>query len=156
MTFMHHIKALALKFLVIAFTIYTIYGIFAQTGWLRLFWISLAVTAISYLIGDLLILRQFGNITATISDFGLVFFSLFILGGLFLGANVPFITTSILAAFFITCCEPFIHGYLVNHFSTESYERKDQRSMNQLQTEFAEETNEHTIKSKKEETKSGE
>lgn len=146
---MHHVKALALKFLVIAFTIYTIYGIFANTGWLRLFWISLAVTGISYLIGDMLILRKFGNVTATISDFGLVFFSLFLLGGLFLGANVPLLTTSILAAFFISCCEPLIHGYVVNHFSTDSYERKDWGSMNQLQTEFADETNEHTITAEK-------
>lgn len=146
---MHHVKALGLKFLIIAFTIYTIFGIFSDAGWVRLFWISLAVTGVSYLIGDMLVLRKFGNIPATILDFGLAFFSLFILGGLFLGPNVPLITTSILTAFFITCCEPFIHGYVVNHFSTETFERKDWRSMNQMQTEFAEETNEQTISSNK-------
>lgn len=147
---MQHLKALGLKFLAIAFTIYTIFGIFSGAGWVNLFWISLFVTAISYLIGDMIILRQFGNITATIADFALTFFSLFILGGLFLNANIPIITTSILSAFFITCCEPFIHSFIVNRFSPDEYERKDWRTMNQLQTEFAEETNEHTLRVEKE------
>lgn len=149
---MHHVKALGLKFLVIAFTIYTIFEIFANAEWLLLFWISLAVTGISYLIGDMLILRQFSNITATVSDFVLTFFSLFILGGLFLGANVPLITTSVLAAFFITCTEPFIHGYVGDHFSKGSDERIDWDPMNQWQTEFAEETNEDTITTEKDKT----
>ncbi|MEN1966754.1 YndM family protein [Lentibacillus sp. N15] len=143
---MQHLKALGLKFLAIAFTIYTIFGIFTGAGWVNLFWISLFVTVISYLIGDMIILRQFGNITATIADFALTFLSLFILGGLFLHATIPIITTSILSAFFISCVEPFIHGYIVNRFSPDDYERKDWRTMNQLQTEFGEETNKNTIK----------
>ncbi|MBT2215776.1 YndM family protein [Virgibacillus dakarensis] len=142
---MEHVKELGIKFLAIAVSIYAIFGIFSNANWVNLLWISLLVTGISYLVGDMVVLPRFGNITATIADFGLAFLSLLILGGLFLGAEVPIITTSLLTAFFITCCEPFIHGYIANHFSPDSYERKDLRTQNQLQTEFAEETNEHTI-----------
>lgn len=147
---MDHLKVLGMKFLAVAFAVYVIFGLFSNASWMNLLWISLLVTGISYLIGDMLILRKFGNITATIADFGLAFFSLLILGSLFLGADVPIITTSLLAAFFITCGEPFVHGYIVNRFSPDSYEREDLRGLNQLQTEFAEETNEHTIRDEKE------
>lgn len=149
---MHHIKTLGIKLLITAFTIYTIYGIFANTGWLRLLGISLAVTGISYLIGDMLILRKFGNLTATISDFVLVFMFLFILGGLFLGPNVPLMTTSILSAFFIACSEPFVHGYVINQFSADAFKRLDWSPIRKLQTEFAEETDKSDLKSEKNKT----
>jgi hypothetical protein len=145
---MDYLKVLGMKFLAIAFAVYIIFGLFSNANWMNLLWISILVTGISYLVGDMVILRKFGNITATIADFGLAFFSLLILGSLFLGADVPIITTSLLAAFFITCCEPFIHGYIVDRFSPDSYEREDLRGLNQLQTEF--ETDENTIKEGKE------
>ncbi|MEC5425960.1 YndM family protein [Virgibacillus sp. C22-A2] len=135
---MGHLKVLGIKFLVISFTIFAILGIFTFFTSTDLLLISFLVTGLAYLIGDLFILRKFGNMTATIADFPLAFLSLWIAGGLFGGGDYPVITTSLLAAFFITACEPFIHGYIVNQFS--AYSRKDHRKVNQLQTEFAEET----------------
>ncbi|MBP1948644.1 YndM family protein [Virgibacillus litoralis] len=143
---MDHLKALGLKFVAISITVFSIFGIFYDATLYNLFWISLLVTGISYLIGDLFILRKFGNVTASFADFPLAFLSLWILGNLFLAEGIPIITISIMVAFFITCCEPFIHGFIQERFA-DGDEREDSRSLNQLQTEFSEETNEHTIKS---------
>lgn len=148
---MDHIKALGIKFIVISVTVFSLFGIFYDATLSNLFWISLLVTGISYLIGDLFILRKFGNITASIADFPLAFLSLWVLGSLFLAEGIPIVTISVLAAFFITCCEPFIHGYIENRFA-DGDEREDLRSLNQLQTEFSEETNEHTVANKEEDT----
>jgi hypothetical protein len=105
--------------------------------------ISLFTTVISYLIGDLIILRFAGNINATIADFGLAFVLLLAFSYLFIGYDIPLITLAILGSFFITCCEPFLHGYMVNKIPPAN--RKDFRALNQLQTEIAEEPDIHNL-----------
>ena len=67
---MDHLKVIGIKFIVIAVVIYSLFGILYNATLMNLFWISLLITGISYLIGDLFILRKFGNIKATIADFG--------------------------------------------------------------------------------------
>ncbi|WP_099159204.1 YndM family protein [Virgibacillus ndiopensis] len=143
---MDHIKSLLIKFVAIAFTVFALFGLFYNVSWASLLWISVLVTGISYAIGDLFLLRKYGNMTATISDFVLAFLSLWLFGNVFLEGNIPIVTISILAAFFIACCEPFIHSYIVNHIPVES--REDLRTMNQLQTEFAEEMDPEITKEK--------
>ncbi|WP_080875224.1 YndM family protein [Oceanobacillus timonensis] len=145
---MDHLKALGIKFVVIAVVVYSLFGILYNANLMNLFWISLLVTGISYLIGDLFILRKFGNITATIADFGLAFVSIWLLGDLFLAEGMPTILLSLTAAFFITCVEPFIHVYIQNRFSDDH--QKGFGNGNRLQTEFAKEMDAQMIKSKKE------
>ncbi|MGY0694809.1 YndM family protein [Virgibacillus sp. FSP13] len=140
---MDHLKVLGMKFIAIAITVFSIFGIFYNATLVNMFWISLFVTGISYLIGDMFILRKFGNVAASIADFPLAFFSLWALGSLFIDGGLPIITLSLLGAFFISICEPFIHAYIVENFS---FERHDLRTMNQLQTEFSEEIDPHTDK----------
>ncbi|WP_106495858.1 YndM family protein [Lentibacillus sp. Marseille-P4043] len=140
---MDHLKALGIKFIVIAITVFSIFGIFYNATLVNMFWISLLVTGISYLIGDMFILRKFGNVAATIADFPLTFLSLWALGSLFIEGSLPMITLSLLGAFFITICEPFIHAYIDENFS---FERHDLRTMNQIQTEFSEEIDPDTNK----------
>ncbi|MBT2214946.1 YndM family protein [Virgibacillus dakarensis] len=112
-----------------------------------MFWISLFVTGISYLIGDLFMLRRFGNIAASIADFPLAFLSLWVLGTLLIESSIPIVMLSLMAAFFITFCEPFIHTYIIeNQLSDDG--RTDSPKMSQLQTEFAEETDGQTITNK--------
>ncbi|MFC4556848.1 YndM family protein [Virgibacillus kekensis] len=142
---MDHIKVLLMKFAAITITLFAIFGVFYEADFGELFLISLLVTGISYVLGDMFILRKYGNVTATISDFPLAFLSIWILGGMFFGNELPIITLSLLSAFFITCCEPFVHGYVANHFSVE---RHDLRGQNQLQTEFGEEMDATTLRDK--------
>ncbi|WP_163971461.1 YndM family protein [Oceanobacillus halotolerans] len=134
---MEHIKAIGIKFVIIAFTVYAIFGVFHQANLINLLWISVLTTIIAYAIGDLLILRMFGNVVASFADFGLTFVSLWVLGNMFIWGNIPIITLSLISAFLIACSEPFVHGFVVNKITGT---RHDNRTLNQLQTEFAEET----------------
>lgn len=143
---MDHLKALGIKFAAIDATVFAIFGLFYNANMNNLFWISLLVTGVSYIIGDWFILRKLENVTATLLDFPLAFLSLWVLGTLLIGEGVPVVTLSLLTAFFITCCEPFIHGFIVNHFA---FERHDLQEMNQLQTEFAEEIDAKSTADKK-------
>ncbi|SFB07262.1 Protein of unknown function [Lentibacillus halodurans] len=137
---MIHLKTLGIKAIAIGVTVFSLFGIFYNANLTNLFWISVLTTGISYLIGDLFILRRFGNVTASIVDFPLAFLSIWLLCGLFIEASIPIITTSLMAAFFITCCEPFIHTYLTENLEKEKFEeRENSPRTGQLQTEFAEE-----------------
>ncbi|WP_099159169.1 YndM family protein [Virgibacillus ndiopensis] len=142
---MDHLKTFGIKFIVTAIAVFSIFGILFNTTLINLFWISLLVTGISYLVGDLFILKRFNNITAIIADFGLAFLSLWLLGSIFLTqTGLPIITLSAMAAFFITLCEPFIHAYIREHFSDNTNKHTPVRR--ELQTEFSEELDVHTRK----------
>ena len=146
---MKHLIVLGIKFIVTAVLVFSTFGILFNANLFNLFWFTLLVTGISYLIGDLLILPRFGNIIATVADFGLAFFSLWILGSLFLEQGIPVTLLSLTAAFFIAWGEPFIHVYLENRFS----DNNQQVPRNQLQTEFAEEMAPETTTAKRKKRK---
>lgn len=144
---MDHVKILGIKFIAISITVLSLFGIFNEAGFGNLILISLLTTIISYLLGDMLILRKFGNMAASVADFGLAFASYWVLGSLLIAGSGPIIVTSLIAAFFTACVEPFIHGYILNQFS-DFRKKEEHPSMNQLQTEFAEEMDveEHRLK----------
>lgn len=137
---MIHLKALGIKAIAIGITVFSLFGIFYDASLTNLFWVSLLTTGLSFLIGDVFILRRFGNLTASIVDFPLAFVTLWILCGMFIEASFPIISVSLIAAFFITCCEPFIHTYLNENLEAERFEeRKRGSGTARLQTEFSEE-----------------
>src|SRR5699024_8970124 len=148
---MGYAKVLGIKFVAISITVLSIYGIFNHVTLSTLMLVSLLTTIISFLIGDLVILRKFGNLTASIVDFFLAFGTLWVLGTLLIGGGmpmvggtVPILTTSFLSAFFIACVEPFVHEYMLNHLS--AYEDiLDNREPLDIQTEIAEEPDVHDI-----------
>jgi len=135
---MEHVKILGIKFIAISITVLSFFGIFNQTNLGDLILISVLTTIFSYLLGDMVILRKFGNAVASIADFGLSFVSYWVLASLFIEGSGPILGTSLIAAFFTACVEPFIHGYILNQF-TDFRKKEEHPSMNQLQTEFAEE-----------------
>src|SRR5699024_11540620 len=108
---MKHLKILGIKFVVIAVTVLSIFGVFNDIGLGNLLWISLFTTIITYLIGDLFVFRQLGNVIATLADFGLVFGVLWVLGSLFIGTGFPILTRALTAAFFIAAVGPFYHPF---------------------------------------------
>jgi hypothetical protein len=131
-------KALGIKLIVHMITVLSIFGIFFDASLTNLVIIGIITTAISYLIGDRFLLRRFGNVKASIADFFLTFFTLAILGYLLIETDMPLITTSLFAAFFITLTEPFIHAYILENEAKAK--RKRPLRSGRLQTEFAEET----------------
>ncbi|RYG74189.1 DUF2512 family protein [Lentibacillus lipolyticus] len=137
---MVHLKALGIKAIAIGLTVFSLFGLFYNANLTNLFWISVLTTGITYLIGELFVLGRFGNVVASIADFPLAFLSLWLLGVMFIDAGIPIVTTSLIAAFFITCCEPFIHTYITEQLAVERKDEDESSSITgQLQTEFSEE-----------------
>lgn len=70
---MNHITALLIKYTAIIAVLLTILGIAQNVSIPRILFISLVITGAAYLIGDLFILPRYGNMIATVADFGLIF-----------------------------------------------------------------------------------
>ncbi|PEA29325.1 hypothetical protein COL81_22720 [Bacillus toyonensis] len=111
---MKHIVALLIKYTAITAILLIILGIFQDISIPRILLISLLLTGAAYLIGDLFILPKYGNMIATIADFGLTFFGIWLLTSLFTDLdstrNIGF--SSFIAALIIGGIEVFFHIYM--------------------------------------------
>ncbi|MGM8364006.1 YndM family protein [Virgibacillus sp. W0181] len=133
---MNHGKAIVIKFIIVSIVICSLFGIFTNVTLSMLFVMSLIVTGVAYFIGDLLLLRKFGNVIATFLDFGLLILSVWMLANLFIDTSMAMLLVSFYVAFIITFTEPLFHGYMQEKvFANEP----KFPSSGQLQTEFAEE-----------------
>ncbi len=116
---MRHIGALALKFIVAALILEIILMSMTNLSFSSILWISLGVTLLSYLIGDLLILPRASNIVATIVDailaFGvMMFFDAFIFG------NIDFID-ALVASLGVGVGEYILHKFMGRSVSPTRY-----------------------------------
>lgn len=68
---MRHIEALVIKFIMVSVILELVLLYFTRMTFSDILVVSLAVTIVSYLIGDMLILRFTNNIIATLADLGL-------------------------------------------------------------------------------------
>ncbi|MCH4569848.1 YndM family protein [Bacillus sp. ES1-5] len=111
---MKHIVALLIKYTAITAVLLTLLGIFQGISIPRVLLISLFLTGAAYLIGDLFILPKYGNMIATIADFGLSFFGIWLLTSLFtdLDATRNIGLSSFIAALIIGGTEIFFHIYM--------------------------------------------
>jgi len=111
---MKHIVALLIKYTAITAVLLIILGIFQDISIPRVLLISLLLTGAAYLIGDLFILPKYGNMIATIADFGLSFFGIWFLTYLLTNSdftrNIGF--SSFIAALIIGGIEVFFHIYM--------------------------------------------
>ncbi|HDV8361447.1 TPA: YndM family protein [Bacillus cereus] len=111
---MKHIVALLIKYTAVTAVLLVILGIFQGISIPRVLLISLFLTGTAYLIGDLFILPKYGNAIATMADFGLSFFGIWLLTSLFTNLdathNIGF--SSFLAALIIGGIEVFFHIYM--------------------------------------------
>ncbi|MDF0728083.1 YndM family protein [Cytobacillus sp. S13-E01] len=149
---MRHLKALGIKYIVISVVLLSILGIYYNASIAGILMISILVTGVAYVIGDLFILPRFGNLVATFADFGLAFASVWALSLLFIGQADRIVLASLFAATFIAMSEALFHAYMEskvlkkgdNHltFNSTSFE-------NRFQTEIAEETDIQDIKKEK-------
>jgi hypothetical protein len=103
---------------------------------------SVVVTVFSYMLGDRIILPNFGNTAATVVDFILTYMSVWIFGSILLDNYLQIAWGSILSASIITAAEVFIHRYLLNFISARRTNERRQPGFNRklaYGTEFAEE-----------------
>lgn len=147
---MRHITALVIKFLITATVVFSLLSIFDVASILEMFLVSLFVTGGAYIIGDLLLLPRFGNAIATIADFGLATVGIWLLSLVFIGAEFPVFTVSLIAAFFIAICEAVFHIYMQEKVLTSTVTEHDtsNSSPNRMQTEFSEEEDIHDLEHK--------
>lgn len=136
---MDHIKALLIKFIMCTAILWIVLGGFYGVSLFNILTVSVLLTGVSYVIGDLFVLSRFENWGATIADFGLTFFGIWVLGSFLFAPNIPLVTASFISALFISIGEVFFHRYMAIHVleRPDTVGRKD--SLGHLQTEFSEE-----------------
>ncbi|MDQ0216224.1 hypothetical protein J2S13_002664 [Oikeobacillus pervagus] len=139
---MQHLKALLTKFIVWTIALWFILGVFFNVDFGDIVTISIILTLVSYAVGDLWILRRFGNATATVADFVLAYIGIWLIGGAIIEENISLGWASFISAVVLAVAEIFIHRYMVNNvFTDEDYTYADRKISNKpaYQTEFAEE-----------------
>src|SRR5699024_1136875 len=93
--------------------------------------LSVVLTIISYVVGDLFILRQYNNLTDLLADFDLIFISLCLLANIYIGVGSAVVVISLFSACLIACSESFIYIHIENKFMEA---RNEVRALNRLQT----------------------
>jgi hypothetical protein len=137
---MKHIISFVIKFVLWSTVLLSFLTIF-NTPISLIFFISLAATVISYVLGDLLILPRMGNFVATLADlvlsFGLIWFFCYWL--IERTANMAYV--AFFATLAIGAAEAFFHLFLENHLFTDRTMRQTRNWFDEGRwaTEFAEE-----------------
>ncbi|MFC4024637.1 YndM family protein [Oceanobacillus longus] len=148
---MRHVKALAIKFTITSIVLFSILTIFLTAGLGEIFFMSVLITGIAYVIGDLFILPRFGYFLAAVADFGLATISVWFLSSLFIGTGEFILIASLAAGLSITISESIFHIYMKEKvLNKQTYEIGYFRKLNQMQTEIAEEDDIHNLKPKSE------
>lgn len=141
---------LLIKFILITFGIGVVLWMFGMS-FANILYLS-ALTTVLSLIGDLFILPRYGNVAATIADFGIVFFVV-LFGSAFLLGSVDRVGwAAITPAILIALTEAFLHKYLRKQVFEDAYpqidavynqydggERFDAADLEHLRTEFSNE-----------------
>ncbi|UOQ94668.1 YndM family protein [Halobacillus shinanisalinarum] len=109
---MKYIQALLIKFVMMTAVLWFFLGVFFGISFFDILITSIALTVVSYIIGDLLILPNIGNTAATVADMFLAFVGVWVLGSLLFETSVSLGTISFFLAIAITIGEFFFHGYM--------------------------------------------
>lgn len=124
---MNHVKALVIKFVMIAAVLLIILTLMFDEPFADTLWISLALTIIAYAMGDLMVFRKAGNRSeqnkrnaiATVSDIVVAFLVIWLMGEALVGNDVNIITPAIISALVIGGGEWFLHKYLDRNVFSE-------------------------------------
>lgn len=147
-------KAISIKFVISTVVLLGILPIFRNASLPEIIITSLLLTILSYIIGDLFILRKFNNLVAAVADLVLIGATLWFLNMFFIGASTEVLFATIAAATFITLGESLFHMFLKERIfprtqNDSARDRTTSYSTGRLQTEFAEENDIHDVKTKK-------
>lgn len=117
---MNHVIAFLIKFVMVAAVLLIILTWGFDVSFVDTLIISLALTAIAYLMGDLLIFLNAGrpndqstrNSIATVCDFVLAFLVIWYVGQLISGTMAEMVTPALLSALVLAAGEWFFHLYM--------------------------------------------
>ncbi|PSL30604.1 uncharacterized protein DUF2512 [Planomicrobium soli] len=127
---MNHVKALIMKFVMIAAVLLIILTLMFDVPFADTLWISLVLTLVAYVMGDLMIFRKAGdarnqnkrNMIATFSDIIVAFLVIWLMGDALVGGNVDIVTPAIISSIVIGAGEWFFHKYLDRNVFPEKHD----------------------------------
>jgi len=139
-----YVKALIIKFVMCLAVLWIVMGVFYGVRFGHIFTLSLIITPVAFILGDLYILRRFENWGATIADFFLVLAAVWFYSVNFTNIVFPFLTAAAISAVLISVGEIFFHRYVdshILHVDDDTIDRERQMNIDNrnLQTEFGEE-----------------
>ena len=108
---MRHLTALVMKFAMTAVVTQIVLGIFTDLRIVQILLVALTITAITYLIGDLLILSVFNNAVAAVADTGMCWLIIYLSGYVWPDRTVPLLS-ALSAAAIIGIGEVLLHLYI--------------------------------------------
>ena len=117
---MKHLNALAIKFVIITLVLLVILTWAFDVSFMNTLMISLALTALSYAIGDLLVFLNAGkpgnqvsrNTVATFADFIMALAVILLVGWLLTGEFAAMVTPALVSALVLSAGEWFFHQYV--------------------------------------------
>ncbi|KAA9023828.1 YndM family protein [Niallia endozanthoxylica] len=116
---MKHLWALLIKFAAVGTVVLSVYGIF-NADLFALVMMSLVLTLVAYVIGDLFVLRRMGNFAASLGDFVLSFGLLWVMSFLFINTEMNRLTAAFISSFAIAVIEAIFHLYIKKHIFSDS------------------------------------
>lgn len=141
---MKNLRSLIIKFIMILAIFSIVFGSFYGVSIGDILSISLILTMGSYLIGDLYILPMFGNIAATLADFGIVYFGSWLIGAAIIEKPISVGSASFFSALLIAIGEAFFHRYVVRNVLYDTEIKRSRNTNYQTtalyQTEISEES----------------
>lgn len=136
---MRHIVRVAVKFISCLVVLGIILGLLFNFSFTDVLFISMVLGVVSYLLGDLLLLRASNNLTATAADFGLTFLLVWFMGQA-LTFEPNLFSAALLSAVAVAAFEFLFHRFLINENSQPSTNQPiHYQNRLQYQTEAADE-----------------
>ncbi|MFP3846636.1 YndM family protein [Priestia filamentosa] len=126
---MKHVKAFLFKFIISFILLYAILSGINGFSIGDVFWTTMILGGISYILGDLLILPRTNNTLATIADFALSFIIIWVMTSTL--AYGDYLARTFTSALGMTIFEALFHRYMVNRVLPN--DKLSQRSNGQLQ-----------------------
>lgn len=129
---MRHLIAVLIKFVMVTAVLLIVLTWIFDVSFVDTILISLALTAVAYMMGDLLIFLNAGkpsdqttrNSIATVSDFLMAFLVIWLVGQLLTGDMVQMVAPALVASLVIAAGEWFFHQYMDQKVMPEYNEYK--------------------------------
>lgn len=108
---MKHAIALLIKFAMVTVILEIVLLTFTNLEFWNIFWISVTVSLLMYLLGDIIILSSTNNTLAIIADIGLSFFLIYMFNYIWFDSEVTFVSC-LAASILLGIGEQFFHKYV--------------------------------------------
>lgn len=108
---MRHFIAVLMKVGMVTIALLIVLTLFGNYPAVSTFWLALIIAGVSYVVGDIGILRISNNTVATIADLGLTTIVIWLVGPAIYGLVVPF-SWALISAVVIGIGEWFFHKYM--------------------------------------------